>query len=101
MILATAPSGARFPLRIWIWPVALIGSLNGRTIVCPAVNPGKRRQILGQRLAGDGQAIAVQQSFRQQVLHHRRRAADGVQILLHELSARLQVGQKGNAIADR
>ena len=41
VILATAPSGAKFPKRIWIWPVGLIGSLKDLTIVWPGLSPGK------------------------------------------------------------
>ena len=61
-------------------------------ISCPAFRPGKIAEVLGQRLAGDGQAVAVEQSLFQQVLHHGRRAADVVQIFHHVFAARLQIG---------
>ena len=60
---------------------------------CPALRPGKSLQVFGHRLAGDGQAIAVEQAFFEQIFHHGRRAADGVQIFLHVFAARFEIGQ--------
>mmetsp|Transcript_32903 Transcript_32903/g.72663 ORF Transcript_32903/g.72663 Transcript_32903/m.72663 type:complete len:202 (+) Transcript_32903:752-1357(+) len=40
VILATEPSGARLPYRIWIWPVCLMGVSMGSTTSWPARNSG-------------------------------------------------------------
>ena len=49
-------------------------------------------QVLGHRLAGDGQHVAVQQAGVEQVLEHDRHAADAVEVAHVELAARLHVG---------
>ena len=56
--------------------------------------------VLRERLAGDGHAVAVQEPALEQVLHQRGRAADGCADLpARTCSARLQIGQQRHAIA--
>ena len=59
-----------------------------------AVGRGRRErlEVLGHRLAGDGEAVAVEQPGVEQVLHHDGHAADGVEVGHVELAAGLQVG---------
>ena len=60
---------------------------------------GQIFQVLRDRLAGDGHAIAVEQLLIQQVLHHRRGAADVMHVLHDVLAAWFQVRDVGDAIA--
>ena len=57
-------------------------------------------EILGHRFAGDGQAIAVQQTSVEQHLHQRPNAADGDEFGHQISAARLQVGEHGHVFAD-
>ncbi len=77
----------------------MIGIRNGCTTVWPCGKAGQVGQVLGNRFAGDRQAIAVDQLFLEQQLHHGRRAADLVQIFLHVFAAGPQVGQIRHAVA--
>ena len=63
----------------------------------PRGEPLARGQVLGERLAGHGHAIAVHEPLVEQVFHEAARAADRVEVFLHELAARLQVGEVGDA----
>jgi hypothetical protein len=49
-------------------------------------------EVLGHGLAGDGEAVAVQQAGVEQVLQHHRHAADAVEVAHVELAAGLHVG---------
>ena len=57
-------------------------------------------QHLGNGLAGDGDAVAVQQAGVQQHFHHLRNAACNVQVHGQRLAAGLQVAQHRGALAD-
>ena len=59
-----------------------------------------RGQIFGQGAAGDGEAVAVEQTGVQKGLHHGLDAADGDQFGHEMFSARLEIGQHGDAPAD-
>ena len=48
-------------------------------------------QVLRDRLAGHGDAVTVEQSCVEEVLHHHRHAADSVEVAHVELAARLHV----------
>jgi hypothetical protein len=39
VIFATAPSGARVPRRIWMWPESLIGAFQGWITSWPSARP--------------------------------------------------------------
>ena len=89
VILATAPSGDRLPLRIARWPSAYIGLSIGRITSWSARGcVGHVLQHLGDGLAADGDAVAVQQARVQQDLHHLRDAAGLVQVDREVLAAR-------------
>ena len=62
VILATAPSGQKLPRMMRMWPVALIGFEIGWTTSWPAGEAGQLGQVLGDRLAGDREAVAVEQA---------------------------------------
>ena len=49
-------------------------------------------QVLGHRLAGDGEAVAVQQAGVEEVAEHHRHAADAVDVDHVVLAVRLRVG---------
>ena len=57
-------------------------------------------EVLGHRLAGHGQRVAVQQAGVQQRLHHHRHAADAVDVGHHVAAERLDVGQVRHPVAD-
>ena len=57
-------------------------------------------QVLRHRLAGDGQAVAVQQAFIQQRLHERLNAADLYQFRHREPARRTHIRQHRHPIAD-
>ena len=57
-------------------------------------------QVLGDGLAGNGHAIAVQIAAVEQCLHQHRHAPDVVQILHHVAAARLQIADIGCAFGD-
>ena len=52
------------------------------------------------RLAGDGEAVAVQQPGVEQLLHHDRHAADAVEVDHVVLAVRLHVGDVRHPRAD-
>ena len=56
-------------------------------------------EVLGDRLAGDREAIAVQQAFVEQHLHQRPDAADVDQLGHRVFAARPQVGEHRHALA--
>ena len=62
----------------------------------PGGQPLAGGEVFRQRLAGDGHAIAVEQALVEQILHQAAGAADRVQVFLHVLAARLQVGEVGH-----
>ena len=62
---------------------------------------GQIAQIFGQGLARHRQAVTMQQSFVQEVLHHCRGAADVMQIFHHVLAAGLEVGHIRHAVTHR
>ena len=41
----TAPSGARLPRRIWMWPLCWIGSFQGRITPWPGARSGASRRF--------------------------------------------------------
>ena len=49
-------------------------------------------EVLGHRLAGDREAVAVQQAGVEELLHHDGHAADRVEVEHVELAVRLHVG---------
>src|SRR5260221_9253240 len=57
-------------------------------------------QVFGECLAGDGEAVAVQQSFFEQVFHDGGYTAIFVKVLHEEFAAGLKVSQYGDAVAD-
>ncbi len=72
----------------------------GMDHVLPFGQVGKLREILGERLACDCEAVSVKRTVRKEISKDGWRAADLVQILHHVLSARLQVREKRHTIAD-
>ena len=88
----TEPFGASEPVRMAMPPSAWIGAVE--RVDDDAVGRGRveRGEVLGHRLAGDGEAVAVQQAGVEQVLHHHRHAADAVEVGHVELAVRLHVG---------
>ena len=59
-----------------------------------------RFEVLRERLAGDGQAVAVQQARVEQHLHQRRLPPISTSSLMRKLAARLEVGEHRDAFAD-
>src|SRR5205814_9712627 len=57
-------------------------------------------QVVGQRLAGHREAVAVQQTLVQQGFHDHWHAADLVEVDHVELAVRLHVGDVGDLPAD-
>ena len=57
------------------------------------------REFFSQRLAGNGDAIAMQQAGVEQQLHHLRDAAGFVQVGGHILARRFEVADDGHALA--
>ena len=100
VILATAPAGARLPYSTTRWLSGLIGSASGRTIAWPAGYGFTRFEVLRQGLAGDRQAVAVQQAGAEHALHQRLDAADADQLGHRVLAAGPQVGQHRHPGAD-
>ncbi len=64
------------------------------------VRRGDLGQVLGHRLAGHGERVAVQQTGVQQGPHHDRHAADAVDVGHDVPAERLDVGQVRRAVAD-
>ena len=62
--------------------------------------PGSRCEVLGQRPAGDRQAIAVEKALFQEIFQHSRGPTYAVQVLLDIATAGAEIGQVGHAIAD-
>ncbi len=54
VILATEPSGARLPYRIWMWPVDLMGASMGRITSWPAFMSGTRAKFWPMVLPAHG-----------------------------------------------
>mmetsp|Transcript_31242 Transcript_31242/g.82783 ORF Transcript_31242/g.82783 Transcript_31242/m.82783 type:complete len:535 (-) Transcript_31242:39-1643(-) len=73
----------------------LDGGLERVDDVLPRHEAGQLGQILGNRLARDRHAVAVQVAVLQHVLEHRGRASNGVEVLHDVLAARLEVGDEG------
>ena len=65
---------------------------------------GSRRidlgQVLGHRLARDGETVAVQHAVVEQVLQHRRYATDSVKVAHMELAARCHVSDVRHLVGD-
>ncbi len=79
----TAPSGASEPLRMVMPPVRWIGVDIARTTL-PSTSGGRDvGEVLGHRLPGDGEAVAVQQTGIQQRAHDDGHAADPVDVGHH------------------
>jgi hypothetical protein len=75
----TAPSGASDPAGSAMPPSAWIGSDSGWT-TSPSGAGGSIGEVLGHGLAGDGEAVAVEQAGVEQLLHDDRHAADAVEV---------------------
>ena len=69
-------------------------------MVWPSLRSGRSLQVFSQRLAGDGQAVAMQQTGIQQHPLHSRHAADVVEIFHHIAPAGLEVGQQRRTVGD-
>ena len=94
-----APPGASLPLQ----PDDAAGRgdrIAGRTDDVLVGREHDVGQILGDRLAGDGHAVAVQIAAVEQRLHQHRHAADLAQVLGDVAAAGLQVGDVGRALED-
>ena len=94
-----APCGARLPLRTTTPPVGD----SGLAVGADHVLIGREfdvLQILGDGLAGDGHAVAVEIAAVEQRLHQHRHAADLVQVLGHIAAARLEIGDIGRRAED-
>ena len=61
---------------------------------------GRVTEILREGLAGDGEAIAVEQTTIEQAFHEGHQAADFDQFGHDETSARFEIAEDGNALAD-
>ena len=61
---------------------------------------GQVLHILRERLAGHGDAVAVQQPLFKQHLHHGRQAADGLQVFHDVRAAGFEIGQQRGLVAD-
>ena len=89
----TAPFGASEPVQ---HGDAARPRGSGRSSGCTTVAVGRGRvevgQVLGHGLAGDGEAVAVEQPGVEQLPHHDRHAADAVEVDHVELAVRLRVG---------
>ena len=88
----TAPFGASEPRRIAMPPCAWIGCVERVHDVAVGRGRIELGEVLGHRLAGDGEAVAVQQPGVEQLLHHDRHAADRVEVGHVVLAVRLHVG---------
>ena len=69
--------------------------------VLSGLEPRERGEILGDRLAGDGKAVAVNEILLEQIFHHRRSTSDIVQVFHHVFAGRLEIGQERHAVAHR
>ena len=96
----TLPFGASEPVRIAMPPCAWIGSESGCTTSPSGAGAVELGEVLRHRLAGDGEAVAVQQARVEQLLHDHRHAADAVEVGHVELAVRLHVGDVRHARAD-
>ena len=100
-VLTTAPSGASDPRRIG----QPAGAVDRRRSIARMISPSgsgglSSREVLGHRLAGHGEGVAVQQAGVEQRLHDDRDAADPVDVGHHVPAERLDVGQVRNPVAD-
>ena len=75
VIFATAPVGQKLPCMMRMWPLAFDRVVDRADHVLALGQAGQVGQVLGQGLAGHGEAVAVQQAVLQQQLEHGRRAA--------------------------
>ena len=81
-------------------PVVLMRLGDGRTICCPAFSPGRSLTFSASVLAGDGHAIAVEQSFSEQHLDHGGDAAGLRADPPSRTSAGLEVREQRHTVAD-
>ena len=82
-------------------PVGWIGLSSARSTLPSGIGRGDVGEVLGHGLAGDSQAVAVQQTGIQQRLHHDGHAADAVDVGHHVLAERLHVGQMRHLLRRR
>ena len=82
-------------------PVGWIGLSSARRTLPSRSGGVDVGEVLGHRLAGHGEAVAVQQAGVEQRLHHDRDAADLVDVVHHVAAERLEVGQVRHLVADR
>ena len=82
------------------WLSFLIGSSSGRMMVWPAGYGFTSASVSRHGLAGDGEAVAVEQAGVEQRLHERTDAADGDEFGHEMFAAGLEVGEHGHAFAD-
>ena len=81
-------------------PVGWIGLAQRAQHLAVGIRRRDVGEVLGHRLAGDGQAVAVHQARIEQCLHDHRHAADLVDVVHHVLAERLDVGQVRHLGAD-
>ena len=81
-------------------PVAWIGLASARMISPSGSGGAMLGEVLGDRLAGDGEGVAVQQARVEQRLHDDRDAADAVDVVHDVPAERLQVGEVRHLVAD-
>ena len=94
-----APSGARLPFRPTTPPVGDSGLSAGRTTSWSGFH-FTLFEVLGDRPAGHGHAVAVQEAVVEQRLHQQRHAASLEHVLGDIAAARFQVGDIGCPLED-
>mmetsp|Transcript_2758 Transcript_2758/g.8597 ORF Transcript_2758/g.8597 Transcript_2758/m.8597 type:complete len:541 (+) Transcript_2758:489-2111(+) len=92
--------GRKVPLQNGDVPRRLDRLRDGIDYLLPLRQRRKVGDVLGDGLAGDSHAVAMQQALLQHVLEHGGRASNGVQVLHHVLSTRLEVRQEGRLRRD-
>ena len=99
VIFATAPSGARLPRRIRICPSFLIGFSTDARSSAPPASPAAPADFPPSSRPVTVFCVPSIIPFFQHHFHHRRHAADRVQILHHIFAAGLEIAQQRRLIA--
>ena len=81
-------------------PVLWIGLSSGAQDLAVQVRRVDRGEVLGHGLAGDGEAVTVQQAGVEQCLHDHRHAADLVDVGHDVAAERLEVAQVRDLVAN-
>ena len=96
----TEPFGASEPVSTAMPPTAWIGSVERDARTSPSGAGGSIvGQVLGDGLAGDREAVAVEQPGVEQLLHHHRHAADAVESVMWYLPCGLVSAMWGTRLA--